>query len=242
MSSTLRVTEIFLSLQGEGTYIGVPCVFIRLTGCPLRCSYCDTVYAFQGGEEMSLEAVLEKVDRLAARFRSGGRERFPLVEVTGGEPLIQPASLPLLTRLCDAGYTVLLETSGAVDTREVDRRVHRIVDVKCPSSGEAHRMVWENLEDLGRERDELKFVIQTEEDYQWAKDLVLRERLMDRCPVLFSWAEPPRVGIEELKPGPLPEQRISRRWLAERILADGLPVRFQIQLHRILWPDRERGV
>ena len=208
VAERLRVNEIFYSLQGESTHAGRPCVLVRLTGCHLRCRWCDTEYAFYEGEWLSRQEVLARV----AAFDC------PLVELTGGEPLLQPGALPLLAALCDAGYEVLLETSGAVDIADVDPRVRRIVDVKCPGSGEAARNRWENLE-LLRPSDELKLVIADEADYRWARELVLGRELHRRCPVHFS----PVAG--ELEPAAL----------AGWILRDRLPVRLQLQLHKQLW-------
>lgn len=211
----LRVTEIFHSIQGESTFAGRPCVFVRLTGCPLRCAWCDTEYAFHGGTEQSIEQIVSLV----------GAFDCPLVEVTGGEPLAQPDSIELLTTLCDAGFTVLLETSGALDTATVDARVHVILDVKCPGSAMTERMYWPNVERL-RSQDEAKFVIQDRGDYDWAKDVVARYGLADRCPVLFS------AVFGALDP----------RQLAEWVLADRLPVRFQLQMHKYIWSPDMRGV
>lgn len=214
MSGTrLRVTEVFFSLQGETSRIGLPTVFVRLTGCPLRCGYCDTSYAFQGGDWMEIDAILEQVGRFPTRY----------VTVTGGEPLAQKGCGELLARLCEAGYDVSLETSGALDIRGLDRRVSRIVDVKTPGSGEVDRNLPENLDDLTR-HDELKFVLVDEADYQWARQMLLQQGLALRCPVVFS----PAAG--QLVP----------RDLAEWILRDGLPVRMQIQLHKLLWGE-EKG-
>ena len=206
--TTLRITEVFLSLQGETSRTGLPTVFVRLAGCPLRCRWCDTTYSFQGGEILSLDALL-------ARIADFG---VPTVCVTGGEPLAQKGCLPLLTALCDAGYSVSLETSGALDVGKVDPRVSRIVDIKPPASGEAERNRWENLPHL-TPHDEIKFVLADRADYEWARD-VLRERRLERvCPVLFS----PVQG--ELEPAAL----------ADWIIADRLPVRMQVQLHKLLW-------
>jgi 7-carboxy-7-deazaguanine synthase len=261
VADTLVVNEIYLSLQGESTFAGLPCVFVRLTACNLRCSYCDTAYAFTEGGRVPLEAVLAEVHRLAAPFGSAKLEtlttgskirdpesgirnpRLPLVELTGGEPLLQPAALPLMRALCDAGFTVLLETSGALDIAPVDPRVRRIMDLKCPSSGEAERNRWENLAHL-RSTDEVKFVIGTAEDYAWAKEVLHRHKLAAICPVLFSWAAPlaPHQRDPSLKPVPAGHTPLSRRELAERILADALPVRFQAQLHKVIWPPDQRGV
>ena len=204
----LRLTEIFFSLQGEASRVGLPTVFVRLTGCPLRCSWCDTTYSFTGGEPATIESVLAEVAKYPARQ----------VCVTGGEPLAQKECLPLLTALCDAGYEVSLETSGALDIAAVDPRVARIMDLKAPDSAESARNRWENLA-LLNSRDEIKLVIASRGDYEWARD-VLRQRQLDaRCPVLFS----PAQGL------------IEARALAEWILEDGLNVRFQMQLHKLLW-------
>ncbi len=204
----LRVTEVFLSLQGETSRAGLPTVFVRLTGCPLRCRWCDTPYSFQGGESATLPALL-------ARIADYG---VSTVCVTGGEPLAQKHSLALLTALADAGYSVSLETSGALDIAGVDPRVSRIVDIKPPGSGEVDRNRWENLA-LLTPHDEIKFVLAGRADYEWARDVLREEALDRRCPVLFA----PVQG--ELAP----EQ------LAEWILQDRLPVRMQVQLHKILW-------
>lgn len=257
MPATLVVNEIYLSLQGESTFAGLPCVFVRLTACPLRCSYCDTAYAFTEGRKWTLGDVLQEVRRLAqpfdpatsaARPAGGGSSwlnggRLPLVELTGGEPLAQPNALPLMRALCDEGFTVLLETSGALDIGPVDPRVRRIMDLKCPSSGECGRNRWENLAHL-RPTDEVKFVIGTQEDYVWAKEQLHRHRLADRSPVLFSWVTPLQLHQvhESLKPVPAGHTPLSRRQLAERILADALPVRFQVQMHKVIWPAEQRGV
>lgn len=211
----MRITEIFYSIQGESSYAGQPCVFIRLTGCPLRCTWCDTDYAFYGGHECSIDEVLGKVHSYGCG----------LVEVTGGEPLVQPESLPLLTRLCDAGYTVLLETSGAVDIAPVDPRAHVILDVKCPGSGMTDRMHWPNLSKL-EVKDEAKFVLADRADYDWAREILARYDLASRCMVLFS----PVFGSLDV------------RQLAEWILADRLPVRFQLQMHKYIWAPDMRGV
>jgi 7-carboxy-7-deazaguanine synthase len=247
VSDTLVINEIYLSLQGESTFAGLPCIFIRLTGCNLRCSYCDTAYAFTEGKKMSLEEIRAEVLRLAKPFaysqRAAHASPLPLVELTGGEPLLQENSLPLMKQLCDDGFTVLLETSGAHDISPVDSRVHRVMDLKCPSSGETGRNRWENLRCL-KATDEIKFVIGTVEDYEWARQQIAGHRLNLVCPLLFSWVHPlvPEQQDKSLKripPGPVP---ISRRELAERIIADALPVRFQVQWHKIIWPAEQRGV
>lgn len=204
----LRVTEVFFSIQGESTFAGRPCVFVRLTGCQMRCRWCDTAYAFHGGRWRTREELLDEVAAYGC----------PLVEVTGGEPLLQPGTLPLLADLCDRGHEVLLETGGGLDIKGVDPRVRRIVDVKCPGSGEAENNRWENVEDL-RPTDEVKLVLAGEADYRWAVRVLEERRLAERCPVLFS----PVAG--ELHP----------RELAEWILRDRLPVRFQLQVHKLLW-------
>ncbi len=211
MADTLRITEIFLSLQGETSFTGLPTVFVRLTGCPLRCGYCDTAYAFSGGTVMPLQAVLERVAELGASH----------VTVTGGEPLAQPGVRPLLIRLCDLGYTVSLETSGALDVAGVDERVVKVLDIKTPGSGEISRNRWENLAHCSR-RDQVKFVICDRADYDWARlkcdELALGERFGE---VLFSPAAP----------------ELPARTLADWIVEDRLPVRLQIQLHKYLWGD-----
>lgn len=248
MSGSLVVNEIYLSLQGESTFAGLPCVFVRLTACNLRCSYCDTAYAFTEGTRMAAELILRRVGELAAPYvaggdRWGGQPRLPLVELTGGEPLLQPAVGPLMTRLCDAGYTVLLETSGALDISPVDPRVRRIMDLKCPSSGESDRNRLENLHHL-RPTDEVKFVIGTVEDYVWAREMVLAHRLTAVCPVLFSWVAPLTAAQRDpsLRPLPPGQTPLTRRQLVERIIADALAVRFQLQMHKFIWPPDERAV
>ena len=241
----LVVNEIYLSLQGESTYAGLPCIFIRLTACDLRCSYCDTAYAFTEGKRRPLPEILAEVTRLAIPFenRPVAAGRLPLVELTGGEPLLQKNSVPLMVALCDLGFTVLLETSGAHDISPVDQRVHRIMDLKCPSSGEAGRNRYENLKHL-RATDEIKFVIGTEEDYAWAKDQIVRHELAAICPLLFSWVHPlgPAQRDKSLKTIPAGQTLISRQGLVERIAQDALPVRFQVQMHKVIWPPDQRGV
>ncbi len=206
----LRITEIFHSLQGEADSIGWPTVFVRLTGCPLRCSWCDTEYSFHGGEWRDIDAIVDEV--------AGHHVRH--VCVTGGEPLAQKRCLVLLARLCDAGYEVSLETSGALDISAVDARVRRVVDLKPPGSGEVARNRWSNLPGL-RAHDQVKFVLADRTDYEWAVAVLGEHRLAQRCAVLFS----PVHG------------RLAPRELAEWILADHLPVRFQMQLHKMLWND-----
>ncbi len=242
----LLVHEIYLSLQGESTFAGLPCVFVRLTGCNLRCSWCDTAYAFSGGRQMSIEQVVEAVKKCAAPYQASPAAcgwRLPLVELTGGEPLLQKEARALMTRLCDLGHTVLIETSGALDISTVDSRVRRIMDLKCPGSGESAANLWSNIEHL-RDTDEIKFVIATVEDYEWAKSRILACGLAGRCPLLFSWAHPIRGEQRDssLKAVPAGQTPISRRELAERIIAEALPVRFQAQLHKIIWPPEQRGV
>ena len=244
MTGTLKVNEIFLSLQGESAFAGLPCVFVRLTTCNLRCSYCDTAYAFNEGRIMPLDGIRTAVEQLAQRYLgSGGGPRLPLVELTGGEPLLQPDSLPLMHSLCDAGYTVLLETSGALDIAPVDPRVHRIMDLKCPSSGEAARNRWDNLPCL-RQTDEIKFVLGTVEDYEWVKQQIASRQLAAICPLVCSWVTPlsPRQQDASLKPLPPGQTPLTRQELAERIIADALPVRFQLQMHKFIWPPDARGV
>jgi 7-carboxy-7-deazaguanine synthase len=241
VSPTLLVHEIYLSLQGESTFAGLPCVFVRLTGCDLRCSYCDTAYAFRGGAVQPVEAVVARVAELASGF--AGPARLPLVELTGGEPLLQKGSLPLMRELCDAGFTVLIETSGAHDIGGIDPRVRRIVDLKCPGSGESEKVRWQNIP-LLKGTDEIKFVLCSREDYEWARTTVATHRLNEICPVLFSWAAPLTAAQSDpsLKPLPAGHHPADRRQLAEWIIRDRLPVRFQLQLHKFIWPADERGV
>jgi 7-carboxy-7-deazaguanine synthase len=243
MSDTLVVNEIYLSLQGESTYAGLPCVFVRLAACDLRCSYCDTAYAFTEGTKQTMADIRVEVQRLAAPFGNSVGQRLPLVELTGGEPLLQKNSLPLMQVLCDDGFTVLLETSGAHDISPVDSRVRRIMDLKCPGSGEAARNRWENLPHL-KSTDEVKFVITTREDYEWARARIVEHKLDSLCPLLFSWAHPlaPDQRDKSLKTMPPGQTPISRKELAERIIADALPVRFQVQLHKLIWAPEQRGV
>src|SRR3954470_3270431 len=213
---TLTVNEIYHSIQGESTWAGDPCVFVRLTFCDLRCNYCDTDYAFYEGKKTPLSEIVKAV----AEFRC------QLVEITGGEPLLQKNVLPLMTMLADAGHTVLLETSGAHDVSKVDPRVHRIMDLKTPGSGECERNLFSNIGYL-TERDEVKFVIGSREDYEWSREQVLRHDLPNRCrAVLFS----PIFG------------RIDPREIVEWILADRLKVRFQLQMHKFIWAPTQRSV
>ena len=244
VSESLVINEIYLSLQGESSWAGWPCVFVRLTACNLRCSYCDTAYAFTEGAKRALPEIVARVEELARPFqRRASPLRLPLVELTGGEPLLQKGSLPLMRALCDAGFTVLLETSGALDIAAVDPRVHRIMDLKCPGSGESARNRWENLA-LLTAADEVKFVIATEQDYQWAKAVLEQHNLPAVCPCLFSWAAPlqPRQQDKSLRPLPPDQTPITRAQLAEKIVADALPVRFQLQMHKFIWPPDQRGV
>ena len=208
----LRLTEIFLSVQGESRSVGWPTVFVRLTGCPLRCHYCDTAYAFHGGQWWEIDDILSEVASHGVRH----------VCVTGGEPLAQKRCIGLLSRLCDAGYEVSLETSGAIDISDVDPRVSRVVDLKTPASGEQHRNLLENIPLLTR-HDQVKFVVCDRADYEWAKAMVAEYAIGDRCEVLFS----PSFS------------QVAARDLAEWILADRLPVRFQMQLHKQLWGDAQ---
>ena len=210
MDSSLRITEIFYSLQGETNTVGVPTVFIRLTGCPLRCHYCDTAYAFTGGSKLTVQQILEQVKAYNTRY----------VTVTGGEPLAQPGCLELMSKLLDRGYQVSLETSGALDVSGVDSRVVKVMDLKTPSSGEMHRNLYSNLGFLSS-HDQIKFVIGNLEDYAWSKQQLTEHDLLSRCEILFS-------PVAETMPA---------KTLAESILADQLPVRFQIQLHKYLWDD-----
>jgi 7-carboxy-7-deazaguanine synthase len=249
MSDTLVVNEIYLSLQGESTFAGLPCVFIRLTACNLRCSYCDTAYAFTEGRKQTLDDMLAEVGRLAKPYASrithhgSATHRLPLVELTGGEPLLQPNALPLMRQLCDDGFTVLIETSGAHDISTVDPRVHRIMDLKCPSSGEVARNRWENLGQL-KATDEVKFVLGTVEDYEWARSVLAEHKLDAICPILFSWVAPlqPHQQDGSLKPVPAGQTPLTRQELVERIIADALPVRFQLQMHKLIWSPDQRGV
>ncbi len=244
MSDSLVINEIYLSLQGESTFAGLPCVFIRLTACNLRCSYCDSAYAFKEGKRMRSEEVHAEVTRLAAGYATTGtRFRLPLVELTGGEPLLQKSAVPFMRSLCDQGFTVLLETSGAHDIAPVDSRVRRIMDLKCPSSGEVARNRWQNVPHL-KQTDEVKFVIGTVEDYEWAKQILTEYNLAAICPVLFSWVAPlsDHQRDSSLKPVPEGQHSLTRIELVERIIADRLPVRFQLQMHKFIWPPDERGV
>jgi 7-carboxy-7-deazaguanine synthase len=207
-AAQLRITEIFYSLQGETSRVGLPTVFIRLTGCPLRCTYCDTAYAFTGGRNQSVAEILKQVTGYSPRY----------VTVTGGEPLAQKNCLLLLRELCDAGYQVSLETSGALDIGEVDARVVRVVDIKTPASGEVEKNRWQNLPLLNT-HDEIKFVLNDETDYQWARQVIQQHHLGERCAVLFS-------PVHDV---------LDATQLSEWVLRDRLQVRLQVQLHKLLW-------
>lgn len=212
MTHSLRITEIFYSLQGESNTVGLPTVFIRLTGCPLRCVYCDTAYAFTGGKKMTLADILADVEQYGGKY----------ITVTGGEPLAQPACLELMTQLLDKGYTVSLETSGALDVSAVDPRAIKVMDIKTPSSGEMDKNRYANIEHLTT-HDQIKFVIGNDADYSWSKAILTEYDLLNRCEILFS----PVMGQQN------PTE------LADKILSDRLPVRFQIQLHKLLWDDAQ---
>ena len=212
MPNTLRITEIFYSLQGETNTVGIPTVFIRLTGCPLRCVYCDTAYAFTGGKKMSLTDIIADVEQYGCKY----------ITVTGGEPLAQATCLELMTLLLNKGYIVSLETSGALDVSAVDQRVVKVMDIKTPSSGEMDKNLYANIDHLTTQ-DQVKFVIGNDEDYQWSKAILKQYDLLNRCEILFS----PVMGQQN------PTE------LAEKILNDKLPVRFQIQLHKLLWGDAQ---
>jgi len=217
----LRVTEIFHSIQGESTWIGLPCTFVRLTGCPLRCVWCDTEYSFHGGEKLTLEEILAKVRGVGT----------PLVEITGGEPLIHPNAFTLVTRLLDEGYTVLVETSGSVDVSPLDPRAHKVMDLKCPGSGESDKNLFQNLQHL-TPRDEIKMVVRDRADYDWAVN-VIRSYGLDvkaRSGAIRAILLSPVWGEMALEP------------LARWILEDGLPVRLQVQLHKFIWDPDARGV
>ena len=215
-SEVLIINEIFYSIQGESTYAGQPCVFIRLSGCDLRCSYCDTQYAYDEGEKMTVAQIETKI----ADFNCN------LVEVTGGEPLLQENVYPLMSRLCDTGYETLLETGGHRDIAKVDERVHRIMDIKCPSSGESRKNRYENIA-LLNDNDEIKFVVGDREDYQWAVEIIKKYKINNICTVLFA----PVYGV------------MNEKALADWVLKDGLPnVRMQLQIHKYIWPAEQRGV
>ena len=210
--SLLRITEIFYSLQGESNTVGIPTVFIRLTGCPLRCVYCDTAYAFTGGKKMEIAKIIAQAGQYGTKY----------ITVTGGEPLAQPACLELITQLLDKGFLVSLETSGAIDVAPVDPRAVKIMDLKTPSSGELRKNLYQNIQHLNY-KDQVKFVIGNDEDYNWSKMVITEYGLPDRCEILFS----PVLGQQ------------NPTGLAEKILQDRLPVRFQIQLHKLLCDDAQ---
>jgi len=210
--SSLRITEIFYSLQGESNTVGIPTVFIRLTGCPLRCVYCDTAYAFTGGKKLNINDIISEAEQY----------NTPFITVTGGEPLAQPGCIELLTELLNKNFKVSLETSGAIDISNVDQRAVKIMDLKTPSSGELNKNLYENIQYLNS-KDQVKFVIGTDEDYNWSKAILTEYALSDRCEILFS----PVMGLQN------PTE------LAEKILRDRLSVRFQIQLHKLLWDDAQ---
>jgi 7-carboxy-7-deazaguanine synthase len=214
--ATLVIHEIYASIQGESTFAGLPCAFVRTTGCNLRCSWCDTPQAFYGGTRMTRADVLARALAL----------QTPLVELTGGEPLLQPAVFPLMRELCDAGRTVLVETSGEADVTRVDPRVHKIMDLKCPGSGESRRNRWSNLDHIGP-RDELKFVLADRTDYEWMRDAIAEHRLAQRTPHLLASAVFGRVPTKDLV-----------AW----VLEDALPVRVQLQMHKYIWPADATGV
>jgi 7-carboxy-7-deazaguanine synthase len=211
----LKINEIYFSIQGESSKAGLPCVFIRLTYCNLRCTYCDTEYAFYEGKDYSIEEIIEEVRKYNCR----------LVEVTGGEPLVQNESLELMKRLCDEGFEVMLETGGSLPIKDIDKRVGIIMDLKCPSSGMLKKNLYENIDYL-KPNDEVKFVTGTREDYEWSKEIVFKYGLTGKCPVLFS------VVFGELEPVTLVE------W----ILEDKLDVRFQLQMHKYIWDPAAKGV
>ena len=224
---TLRINETFHSIQGEGLRAGEPCFFIRLSGCPLRCAWCDTTYAFREGSPRTIESLVDEARQIGC----------PLVQVTGGEPLAQKGCATLVRALCDAGFTVTMETSGALDISPLDPRCIRIMDLKCPASGEAPRNLWSNISSL-RSSDEVKFVIADRADYEWARDRIREHDLTARvAAVLMSAAWPQPAGTEIAGSAGLPA-----RHLAEWILQDRLPVRMQSQLHKVIWDPQARGV
>jgi 7-carboxy-7-deazaguanine synthase len=213
--NSLWINEIFYSIQGESTYAGIPCVFVRLTYCNLRCSYCDTEYAFYEGEDRSFKDIMTEIKKY----------NCSLVEITGGEPLVQKNVLPFMTMLCDNGYEVLIETGGHMDICAIDDRVRRIMDIKCPGSGESDKNYWENLNYI-RQSDQIKFVISDRTDYNWAKDIIKKNVLLNKCPVLMS----PNFS------------KLANKTLADWILADRLDVRLQLQLHKYIWSPDQRGI
>jgi 7-carboxy-7-deazaguanine synthase len=235
----MTITEIFRSIQGESTHAGLPCIFVRFTGCNLRCTWCDTAYAFHGGTKMSIEEILARVEDLSGVGKDGGSAKIgaargvSLVELTGGEPLLQPDVTPLAQRLLDGGYTVLIETSGERPIAELPREVIKIVDIKCPDSGEADTFRLENLDAMDH-KDEIKFVISSRRDYEFAREFTLQRGLAQHVhQVVFS---PVHADPEGTWPG------MRAQDLAEWILADGLPVRLGLQLHKFIWHPATRGV
>jgi len=225
---TLKINEIYLSVQGESSYVGLPCVFIRLTACDLRCTYCDTTYAFTEGSPMTLEAILKKTESYGCK----------LVEITGGEPLLQQNVLPLMAELCDRELTVLLETSGAHDISGIDPRVVRIMDLKTPGSGECAKNLLENIPHL-QSKDEVKFVIGSREDYEWSRETVKKHGLYRKVNTILFSPVFRHVGLKGQTTGHL---GIDPKLLVDWILEDKLPVRFQLQLHKFVWPPNQRGV
>jgi 7-carboxy-7-deazaguanine synthase len=234
----MNITEIFRSIQGESTFAGLPCIFVRLTGCNLRCTWCDTAYAFHGGSKMSLEDVLVRIGELsdgsnAELPKNGNGRAVSLVELTGGEPLLQPEAIPLAQRLVDSGYTVLIETSGERPIADLPREVIKIMDIKCPDSGEPDTFRMENLDAVDR-KDEIKFVISTRRDYEFARDFTRQHGLAEQVhQVIFS---PVHADPEGTWPG------MSAQDVSEWILTDGLPVRLGLQLHKFIWHPATRGV
>jgi len=227
MPASLRINEVFFSIQGEGTRTGVPCVFIRLTGCPLRCRYCDTAYAFREGGARSIDDLVTEALGYGAEF----------IEITGGEPLAQQGVHELMTRLCDGGKTVAIETSGALDISTCDPRVIRIMDLKTPGSGECGRNLWSNIAHLTK-RDEVKFVITDRADYDWAKGVIAEHGLIDRVSAVLMGAAWEQAGNADIAGHP----GLAMKTLAEWMLADRLPVRMQTQLHKFIWGPQVRGV
>jgi len=211
----MKVNEIFKSIQGESTFVGLPCIFIRLSGCNLRCSYCDTQYAYEEGFEISIPEFLKKIQDYGC----------PLVEITGGEPLLQEETFELVKELINRGYKVLIETNGSIGLKRLDRRAIKVMDIKCPSSGMSDKMNWGNISFLSK-MDQIKFVIGSKDDYEWAKDVIKKYSLIDKVEVLFS----PSFG------------RLEPKTLAEWILQDNLNIRFQLQVHKYIWESNRRGV
>ena len=210
--TTLKINEIFFSLQGESSYIGIPTIFIRLTGCPMRCSYCDTAYAFHDGKNMTIQDIFEEISQYKTKY----------VTVTGGEPLAQKPCWSLLSQLCDKGYNVSLETGGGISIEGIDKRAKIILDVKTPDSGESKNDNKTNISMIEK-KDEIKFVISSKEDYEWAKGLIEEQHLIEKAPIIFSPAY----------------ENLSYKNLSEWILEDNLEVRFQVQLHKIIWGEKK---